>query len=316
MLKRFVDFFRDPPPAQAPAPSAPQPQQAAQPHQAAVPPAQAPPPAAADTAPLLDHADPRFALDAAGQQRLKALGHNERQDLVAAFKQPQDYINARGLTLQHLMDLPDDHRQDLLQASQRFGALQQDDRTAILQTLDDPHSFTSLAGMDVRDIMRFPDKERAMLVRASNDLSAATQGRWTAGPRSDQDAQALSQRFFDRPMLHSYATIGFSNQVPLNEAMRFQHVCTNALKQGMDVPNVADDVDLRTLSHMPRSQADPIRHELRNSPIKQVLLAAQTFGTTLGVENTMVGRGGDLSDQQRAQAPEQQKPTAAPSHAK
>ena len=311
MLKRFVDFFRDPPPAQPP------PQQQAQPDQAAVAPAQAPPlPAAAHAAPLLDQADPRFALDDAGQQRLKALGHNERQDLVAAFKQPQDYINARGLTLQHLMDLPDDHRQGLLQASQRFGALQQDDRTAILQTLGDPHSFTSLAGMDVRDIMRFPDKERAMLVRASNDLSADTQGRWTAGPRTDQEAQALSQRFFDRPMLHSYATIGFSNQVPLNEAMRFQHVCTNALKQGMDAPNVADGIDLKALSHMPRSEADPIRQELRSSPIKQVLLAAQTFGTTLGVENTMVGRGGDLSDQQRTQAPEQQKPTAAPSHAK
>ncbi|KQZ57181.1 MULTISPECIES: hypothetical protein [unclassified Lysobacter] len=317
MFKRFVEFFRnDPPPAQPPAPGAPQQPQQAQPHQAAVPPVQAaPPPAPPPAAAALpfDHADPRFALDAAGQQKLKALSENERQDLVAALKQPQDYINASGMTLQQLMDLPDKDRPGLLQASQRFGTLQQDDRAAILQSLNDPHSFTSLAGMDVCDIMRMPDKERPMLVKQSNDFSAKTHDKWGAGQRTDQEAQALGDQLFSKNMLHMYGTIGFSNQVPLNETARYQYAFVNALQQGFQVPDLPPDLDL---SKVGRREAEPLRVALRESPVKQFVQTAQTFGTNLGVEQTMVGRGVDTTEQQRTQAPEQQKPIAAPSHAK
>lgn len=308
MFKRFLDIFRDdpppnPPPAQPPAPVAPQPPQ---PHHAAVPPAPpvqpVPQPAAADAAVALDPAHPRFALDAAGQQKLTKLGQNERQDLVAAFKQPDDYINVRGMTLQQLMDLPDQERPGLLRASKQFGALEPGDRASILQALDDPHSFISLAEMDVGKIVGLSRQNRDMLLTQSRDFSIATQGHWTAGPRTDAQAQALGDQFFSKNMLHLYGTIGFSNQVPLNETARYQHAFVNAMKQGFEAPNLSPDLDLSTFKILPKAQTELIRDTLRNCPARQIVITAQTVGTNLGSELTMVGTGGDIAEQRKAQA--------------
>ncbi|UHQ22870.1 hypothetical protein LVB77_19835 [Lysobacter sp. 5GHs7-4] len=307
MFKRFLDIFRDdpppnPPPAQQPAPQAPQ---QAQPHHAAVPPV--PPPAAADAAVPLDPANPRFALDDAGQQKLMKLNQNDRQDLVAAFKQPEDYINVRGMTLQHLMDLPDQERSGLLRASKQFGALEPAERTGVLQALDDPRSFISLAEMDVGKIAGLSRQHRDMLLRQNQDFSAATQGHWTAGPRTDEQAQALGNQFFTRNMLHLYGTVGFSNQVPLNETARYQHAFVNAMKQGFVAPNlppgVPEGFDLSTFKTLPSQQVEAIRDTLRNCPAKQIVMTAQTVGTNLGSELTMVGMGGDIKEQRKAQAP-------------
>lgn len=303
MFKRFLDIFRDDPPPNPPPAQQPSPQQP-QPHHAAVPPVQpAPPPSAADAAVALDPAHPRFALDAAGQQKLMKLDQNERQDLVAAFKQPDDYINVRSMTLQQLMDLSDQERHGLLRASKQFGALSPDDRTSILQSLDDPRSFISLSDMDVRKIVGLSRQDRDMLLTQSRDFSVATQGHWTAGPRTDEQAQALGNQFFSKNMLHLYGTIGFTNQVPLNETARYQHAFVNAMKQGFEAPNLPPDLDLSTFRTLPKDQIEAIRETLRNCPAKQIVITAQTVGTNLGSELTMVGTGGDIAEQRKAQAP-------------
>ncbi|RDZ27269.1 hypothetical protein DX914_13565 [Lysobacter silvisoli] len=291
-----MSIFRDEPPPPQPPPQQPQgpgaPQQAQQPHQAAVPPVQS-------VQPAFDHADPRFALDAPGRERLQALDPGVRQDVVAAFKPSDDYISARGVTLQSLMDMNDRELPEMLWASKQFGALKPDDRAEIVRSLDNPHSFISLARMDVRELMLVPDKERPNLVKQSNDFAAKNADKWNGGPRDEQTAEALGEQFFSKKMLHMYGTIGFSNQVPLNETMRYQYAFVNAAKLGFDMPNVQANVDL---SKLERREAEPFRHELRNSAARDFVQTAQTFGTVMGVEHTMVGRGVDSGEQQRAQS--------------
>lgn len=296
MLKRFMSIFRDEPPPQPPPQQQPQgpgaPQQAQQPHQAAVPPVQ-------PAQPAFDHADPRFALDAPGRERLQALDPGVRQDVVAAFKPSDDYIFSRGVTLQSLMDLNDRDLRDTLVASQLYGRLKPDERRDIVKSLDDPHSFVRLAGMGVNEIMAVPDKERPNLIKQSNDFADKTQAKWNAGARDDQEAERLGAQFFSKNMLHMYGTIGFSNQTPLNETARYQYAFINAAKLGLDMPDVQAGIDLSTVG---RREAEPFREALRNSAARDFIQTAQTFGTVMGVEHTLVGRGVDVPGHQKTQS--------------
>ena len=225
MLKRFVDFFRDPPPAQAPAPGAPpqqaplpQPQQAQpQPQQAQtqqappqpVQPQQAPPP------------QPQQAPTPQPQQALPPQPQHVQAQQAAA--PPAPALAPPAAAGAAAPPVPAVALFNLTDASQAaFDRFDQILRQDILTAIGNPHSFLRLNNKSLQDVMDMPHDRLPSLIRSNNDFTVGTQHSWNSPPRTQQQASTLADDYFNRDLLPYCGGPCRTHHVPFAETMRYR----------------------------------------------------------------------------------------------